>query len=82
MAQLVARVDDDLVAQVDDLVAAGVLASRSEAMRVGLLDLVEKHRKRIVGESIANAYRQRPQTDEELASLDASTRALVEEEPW
>lgn len=82
MAQLVARVDDGVVAEVDDLVAAGVLASRSEAMRIGLQELVEKHRKRIVGERIADAYRRQPQTDEELASLDASTRALVEEEPW
>jgi Arc/MetJ-type ribon-helix-helix transcriptional regulator len=82
MAQLVARVDDSLVAEIDDLVATGVLASRSEAMRVGLQELVDRHRRRIVGERITDAYRKRPQTDEELAGLDASTRALVEEEPW
>lgn len=82
MTQLVARIDDDLVAAVDDLVAAGVIASRSEAMRIGLQVLVEEHRKRIVGERITDAYRRRPQTDDELAGLDAGTRALVEEEPW
>ncbi len=82
MAQLVARVDDGLVSEVDDLVAAGVLASRSEAMRVGLQELVDRHRRRLVGERIADAYRRRPQTEEELTGLEASTRALVEEEPW
>ncbi len=82
MTQLVARVDDSLVAAVDDLVAAGVIASRSEAMRIGLQALVDEHRKRMVGERIADAYRRRPQTDDELAGLDAGTRALVEEEPW
>jgi hypothetical protein len=40
------------------------------------------HRKRIVGAQIANAYRERPQTDEELRSLDESTKTLIEEEPW
>lgn len=82
MTQLVARVDDSLVAAIDDLVAAGVVASRSDAMRVGLQALVEDHRKRLVGERIVDAYRRLPQTDEELAGIDVSTRTLIEEEPW
>ena len=82
MAQLVARVDDSLVAEVDRLVADGVVASRSEAMRVGLEELVEAHRRKLVGMRIVEAYRLLPQTEDELAGLDAATRALVEEEPW
>lgn len=82
MAQLVARVDDSLVAAIDDLVAAGVVASRSEAMRVGLEALVDEHRKRVEGERIADAYRRHPQTAEELAGIDAGTRVLIEEESW
>lgn len=64
------------------MVAAGVVASRSEAMRVGLEGLVEEHRRHEIGASIVDAYRRRPQTEEELAGLDAATRALVDEEPW
>jgi Arc/MetJ-type ribon-helix-helix transcriptional regulator len=82
MTQLVARVDDSLVAAIDDLVAAGVVASRSEAMRIGLQSLVENHRKRQVGQRIVDAYRRLPQTEEELSGIDASTRALIDEEPW
>lgn len=82
MAQLVARVDDSLMSTVDDLVAAGVVSSRSEAIRIGLQTLVDEHRKRAVGERIASAYRERPQTNEELRGLDESTKALIEEEPW
>jgi Arc/MetJ-type ribon-helix-helix transcriptional regulator len=82
MTQLVTRVDDSLVAEVDRLVATGVVTSRSEAMRLGLEGLVEEHRRREIGASIVDAYRRRPQTEEELAGLDAATRALVEEEPW
>jgi Arc/MetJ-type ribon-helix-helix transcriptional regulator len=74
--------DDSLVAAIDDLVTAGVVASRSEAVRVGLETLVGEHRKRLVGASIVEAYKRQPQTDDELAGLDASTRALIEEEPW
>jgi metal-responsive CopG/Arc/MetJ family transcriptional regulator len=82
MTQVVARIDDGLVAAVDDLIAAGVVGSRSEAMRLGLQTLVDEHRKRLIGEQIAAAYRRHPQTEDEIAGLDASTRALIEEEPW
>ncbi len=82
MAQLVARVDDSLVAAVDDLVAEGVVTSRSEAMRLGLRSLVEEHRRKAVGERIVEAYRRTPQTEDELAGIDAGTRAMIEEEPW
>jgi metal-responsive CopG/Arc/MetJ family transcriptional regulator len=82
MTQLVARVDDTLVAEVDHMIAAGVVASRSEAMRLGLEGLVEQHRRRQIGARIVDAYRRLPQTEDELAGLDAATKALVEEEPW
>jgi Arc/MetJ-type ribon-helix-helix transcriptional regulator len=82
MTQLVARVDDSLVAAIDDLVAAGAVASRSDAMRIGLEALVNKHRKHVEAERVAEAYKRHPQTAEELAGVDAGTRALIEEEPW
>lgn len=82
MTQIVARIDDSLIAAVDDLVHAGVVASRSEAMRIGLQKIVDDHNRRLTGARIVNAYRDVPQTKEELAGIEASTRALIEEEPW
>jgi Arc/MetJ-type ribon-helix-helix transcriptional regulator len=82
MAQLVARLDDDLLADVDRMVAAGVVASRSEAVRLGLERLVDQERRRRIGAEIVDAYQRQPQTDEDLAGLDEATRALVNEEPW
>jgi Arc/MetJ-type ribon-helix-helix transcriptional regulator len=82
MAQLVARLEDRLMAEVDALVKDGAVASRSEAVRLGLERLVDEHRRRRVGEEIVAAYRRQPQTDEELAGLDDATRALIHEEPW
>ena len=82
MAQLVARLDDRLLSEVDALVKDGAVANRSEAVRLGLERLVDQHRRRRVGEEIVAAYRRQPQTDQELAGLDDATRSLVHEEPW
>jgi Arc/MetJ-type ribon-helix-helix transcriptional regulator len=82
MAQLVARLDDDLLAEVDRLVGEGVVSNRSEAVRIGLERLVEQRRRERVGATIVDAYRRLPQTDEELAGLDQATRALIGEESW
>lgn len=82
MAQLVTRLQERLLAQVDALVADGVVATRSEAVRLGLQRLVEEHRRQQVGRQIVDGYRRLPQTDAELAGLEASTRALIEQEPW
>ena len=82
MAQLVTRLDDQLLAEVDGLVADGVVANRSEAVRLGLERLVDQHQRQRVGAAIVDAYRRQPQTEDELAGLDEATRALVNEEPW
>jgi Arc/MetJ-type ribon-helix-helix transcriptional regulator len=82
MTQVVARLDDRLAAELDGLVADGVVSNRSEAVRLGLERLVEEHRRRRLGAEIVEAYRRQPQTDVELAGLDRATRALVAEEPW
>ena len=70
MAQLITRVDDQLMAQLDAIVASGEAESRSDAVR------------RALEEAIAEGYRRVPETDEELRRADENARALVAEEPW
>jgi Arc/MetJ-type ribon-helix-helix transcriptional regulator len=82
MTQLVTRMDDRLVTEVDRLVAEGVVASRSEAVRRGLELLVDHHRRAAVGQAIVDGYRQHPQTDQEVGWADEATRAMIAEEPW
>lgn len=82
MAQLVTRVDDDLAAAVDQLVEAGVFASRSEAVRLGLERLVDRYRRDEIGKRIARGYRERPQGDAEVAWADESSIRMIAEEPW
>ncbi len=82
MAQFVTRLDDQLASSVDELVDQGVVASRSEAVRLALERLVDGHRRARIGVEIAEGYRRVPQSDKEIAGLEEATRALVEEEPW
>lgn len=82
MAQLVTRVDDRLMSRVDELVAAGVVASRSEAVRLGLERLVERFRRDRIGAEIADAYRRQPQTEAEMGWADEATRRMIADEPW
>lgn len=80
--QLVARVDEQLVAAVDRLIAEGALTSRSEAVRRGLEVLVDQHRRRAVGKAIVDGYRREPQTPEEVGWADEATRQMIAQEPW
>jgi Arc/MetJ-type ribon-helix-helix transcriptional regulator len=82
MTQLVTRIDDRLLEDVDELVREGVATSRSEVVRMGLEQLIDRHRRRQIGLAISNAYRRQPQTVEEMSGLYEATRALIEEEPW
>ena len=82
MPQIVVRLDDDLAGAVDQLVDAGVAASRSDAVRRALRALVEAERRRTVGAAIVEGYRRRPQNDDYLGRTDDMTRAMIAEEPW
>lgn len=80
--QLVTRIPDDLAASIDDLVDAGIFASRSEAVRAGLDVVVDRERRAAVGRAIVDGYRRIPQGDEVLGWSDAASAAMIAEEPW
>jgi Arc/MetJ-type ribon-helix-helix transcriptional regulator len=82
MAQLVARVSDELLARVDDLVAEGVITSRSDAVRLGLHRLVDEHLRSQIADAIVAGYRAHPQVVGEIGWPDAATVAMIADEPW
>ena len=82
MTQLVARVDDELVAAVDAMVVSGAVANRSEAVRLALAQLVDRHERAQIGRAIIEGYRRVPQTDEEIRWADDATAQALDEEPW
>ena len=76
------RFSDDELALLDGLVAEGIGDTRSAVVRRAVAHLADAVRRSRVGASIAESYRQHPQTqdDDELAM--ASAMALTEAEPW
>jgi Arc/MetJ-type ribon-helix-helix transcriptional regulator len=82
MAQLVTRIDDGLAEALDELVEAGVISSRSEAVRTGLQQLVDRHRRDMVGRRITAGYEAKPQSEGELGWADTATIKMIADEPW
>lgn len=82
MPQLVTRIDDDLASQIDQLVTAGVVESRSDAVRRGLGVLLDQQRRSQVALAIIEGYTAKPQTDDDVGWADAATVAMIAEEPW
>jgi Arc/MetJ-type ribon-helix-helix transcriptional regulator len=82
MLQFVTRVDAELARRVDDLVQAGTLASRSEAVRIALNDLADRLERASVAASIVAGYERMPQTAGEVGWADESTRRMIAEEQW
>jgi Arc/MetJ-type ribon-helix-helix transcriptional regulator len=82
MAQFVTRIDDRMARDIDALVAEGVVASRSEAVRRGLEDLIDRHRRARTGRAIIDGYRRIPQAEAEIGWADEATRRMIRDEPW
>lgn len=82
MTQIAARIDDELAAELDRLVAGGAVASRSEAVRSGLRMLVDTWRRRSVAVAIVDGYRRIPQARDEGGWSDEATIRMIHEEPW
>jgi Arc/MetJ-type ribon-helix-helix transcriptional regulator len=82
MPQFVTRIDGPLAEAIDRLVSDGVVASRSEAVRMGLEQLVDRARRAEIAAAILDGYRRIPQNADELRRADEGLRALVSEESW
>lgn len=76
------RFSDEELALIDELVAEGVGESRSAVIRRAVMYLADAVRRAQVGATIADSYRQRPQTAEDDELAMASAIALTEAEPW
>lgn len=82
MAQFVTRTDDELAAAVDELIAQGLVDSRSAAVRKGLRMLIDQTRRAETAASIVGGYRVHPQTAEEVGWADEATIRMITEESW
>jgi Arc/MetJ-type ribon-helix-helix transcriptional regulator len=76
------RFTDEEIALIDELVDEGLGESRSAVIRRGLHLLADSVRRTQVGRTIAQSYRERPQSSEDDEFAMASAMALTEAEPW
>ncbi len=76
------RFSDDDLALIDELVNLGLGDNRSEVIRRGVHHLADSVRRARVGASIAQSYREHPQTAEDDELAMASAVAMTEAEPW
>jgi Arc/MetJ-type ribon-helix-helix transcriptional regulator len=80
--QIAVRLPEDLLAELDDLVAHGTYDSRAAAVRAGIEAIVELDRRRQTDRAIIDGYRRSPPTAVEHAAAVASLHDSITEEPW
>jgi Arc/MetJ-type ribon-helix-helix transcriptional regulator len=79
--QLAIRIPDETLSRLDRLVAEGEYPNRAETVRAGLELLLREAERRWTDTAIVEGYRRVPD-DRPDAWLEASTKALVDAEPW
>ncbi|MGH8931528.1 MAG: ribbon-helix-helix domain-containing protein [Egibacteraceae bacterium] len=81
-SQLALRIPDELAQQLDGLVAEGRFATRTDAVREAIRELLDRERRRRIDEAIVAGYRRIPPTEEEERWAAAAGRDMIAEEPW
>lgn len=76
------RFSEEEVGLLDELVAAGVGENRSAVVRKAVLRLVDAVRRAADGASIADSYREVPQSPDDDQLALANAMAMTEAEPW
>jgi Arc/MetJ-type ribon-helix-helix transcriptional regulator len=85
MTPIAVRLPDDLLGEIDALVAAGWYPTRSACIKQALGELLATLERRRIDEAIREGYERVPQSDDEAAWSDASTDLLDEvlgDDPW
>ena len=80
--QLAIRIAEELAIGLDELVKRGRFATRTDAVRSAIGDLIDRERREAIGAAIALGYERHPESAEELQMADGNLRRLIAEEPW
>lgn len=82
MTTVAFRIPEELVAQIDELVAEGRFRNRTDAFRTAVEALVRARAERVLDEAIVAGYLAAPQDDADESAARESLRALLDEESW
>jgi Arc/MetJ-type ribon-helix-helix transcriptional regulator len=80
--QIAVRLPEELLSELDALVASGVYESRAAAVRAGVEAIMALEHRRQIDQAIVVGYQRIPPTAVEHDAAVASLRDAVAEEPW
>jgi Arc/MetJ-type ribon-helix-helix transcriptional regulator len=80
--QIAVRLPEELLAEVDELVARGIYDSRAAAVRAGLEAVADSERRRQIDRAVIDGYRRIPAGETEHVAGVASLRDAILDEPW
>ncbi|MGH9076574.1 MAG: ribbon-helix-helix domain-containing protein [Acidimicrobiales bacterium] len=80
--QIAVRLPEELLAELDTLVARGEYASRAAAVRAGVEVITSLAHRRQTDGAIIDGYRRIPTTATDHEAAVASLREAIAEEPW
>jgi Arc/MetJ-type ribon-helix-helix transcriptional regulator len=80
--QIAVRLPEELLHELDALVASGAYESRAAAVRAGVEAIMLLERRRQTDRAIVEGYRRIPPTTAEHDAAIASLRDAIAEEPW
>lgn len=82
MTQIAVKLPDGLVAELDGLVAQGVFANRSAAIRLAVETIVARQRRVVLEHAFLEGYRRQPESDSELAEARRLGEQAINDDPW
>jgi Arc/MetJ-type ribon-helix-helix transcriptional regulator len=80
--QIAVRLPEELLAEVDELVARGIYDSRAAAVRAGLEAVADSQRRRQIDRAVIEGYRRIPAGETEHEAAVASLRDAILDERW
>lgn len=80
--QIAVKIPDQMLAAVDELVAAGRFSSRSGAVKAGLRIVVDQAERDAVDRAFTDGFRRHPDNPDELADARRLGIDAIEDEPW
>jgi Arc/MetJ-type ribon-helix-helix transcriptional regulator len=80
--QIALKLPDELVAEIDELIAEGAFANRSDAVRHGIEALVRRHERERVDRAFAEGFQRHPEGEDELADATRLAVDAINDEPW
>lgn len=80
--QIAVRLSEELLHELDALVAHGAYESRAAAVRAGIAAVAALERRRQTDRAIVAGYRRTPPTAGEQDAALASLRDAIVQEPW